>query len=379
MADIVLEQVSKRYGGLLRRRSAAPAVNDLSLTVNHGQLLVIVGPSGCGKTTTLRLIAGLEPVTSGTIRIGSRNVNRIRPADRNVAMVFQEFTLYPHLTARRNIAFPLKTRGFSPGDIDVKVREIAASMGIDQFLERKPGALSGGERQRVALARALAINPNCLLLDEPLSQVDPLLRASLRAQIKSLQMHSKLTTIYVTHDQEEAMMLGDQVAVMRRGTIQQVASPMELYRNPANRFVAEFFGSPAPAMNMILGRIVREDGGLSFQSEPDFRIPIPRAAEQSLAASIDQEVVAGIRPEDFIDRDAASGSPTVLVNLVVELIEWLGDRMNIHGRTHSGQHLVWRRKSNEDTRIGDLMRVSIDVQKVHYFEAGEVGKNLLGP
>ncbi|MFH1922425.1 MAG: ABC transporter ATP-binding protein, partial [Planctomycetota bacterium] len=256
MARVRLEHVGKVYP------NGFEAIRDFDLDVTDGELLVLVGPSGCGKTSTLRMIAGLEQVTRGTISIGPRVVNDVPPKDRDVAMVFQSHALYPHMTARRNMAFSLKLRKAPRADLDRAVRQAAAMLDIGHLLERKPGQLSGGERQRVALGRAIVRKPACFLLDEPLSSLDARLRVEMRSELKRLHRRLGTTTLHVTHDQEEALALGDRVAIVREGRLQQIGTPREVYRHPVNRFVGGFLGS-AP-MNFLEGTITEHDGRLSF-------------------------------------------------------------------------------------------------------------------
>ncbi|MDX6486890.1 MAG: multiple sugar transport system ATP-binding protein [Gaiellaceae bacterium] len=299
----MLDRVSKSYGG------GAPAVDDVSLEIESGEFLVLVGPSGCGKSTLLRMIAGLEEVTDGTITIGDRDVTDLPPRARDIAMVFQTYALYPHMTVRENLGYGLKVRRTSKEEIARRVEEVAAMLGLDDFLNRKPAALSGGHRQRVAMGRAIVREPKAFLMDEPLSNLDAKLRVSMRAQLGALHGRLGTTTIYVTHDQVEAMTLGHRVAVMRDGRVLQIDTPQNLYAGPVNLFVAAFIGSPA--MNLIEADIT--DGAVSFGG---YRIPLPEVPFQSRA-------IVGIRPEAF--EDVAFADPSLpQLDVDVQVVEDLG-------------------------------------------------------
>jgi multiple sugar transport system ATP-binding protein len=305
VAEIVLDNVSKVFAGNV------VAVDDVSLKIDSGEFLVLVGPSGCGKSTLLRMIAGLEQVTEGTISIGDRNVTDLPPRSRDVAMVFQSYALYPHMTVRENLGYGLKVRKTPKPEIRERVTRAAELLGLDKLLDRKPAALSGGQRQRVAMGRAIVREPRAFLMDEPLSNLDAKLRVSMRAQLSALHARLATTTIYVTHDQIEAMTLGQRVAVMRDGRIQQVASPQALYARPTNLFVAAFIGSPA--MNLVEAEVA--GGELRFGG---YSIPLPAAG-----APVDGDVVAGIRPEAF--EDAAFADPSLpRIDVQVEVVEELG-------------------------------------------------------
>ena len=326
MATIVLDGITKQFP------DGTTAVRSLDLSIADGELMVLVGPSGCGKTTALRLVAGLEEVTEGTIFIGDRPVNDVEPRDRDIAMVFQSYALYPHLTVRQNMAFSLKYRGGSSKDeIRRRVAEAARILELEPLLERKPRQLSGGQRQRVAMGRAIVRQPQAFLMDEPLSNLDAKLRVQMRAEIARLQRSLGVTTIYVTHDQTEAMTLGSRVAVIRHGELQQVAPPQELYLRPANLFVASFIGSPA--MNLIEASVERGDGGPQVCFGPH-RLAIGEKAVRehpALERYLGRKVVLGIRPEHLEDaslaRDAAPGS---VIEVTVELREELGSEVDLH-------------------------------------------------
>ena len=295
MAEITLNNVSKRYP------DGTIAVDRVNLDIADGEFMILVGPSGCGKSTALRMIAGLEDITDGELRIGDRVVNQVAPRDRDIAMVFQNYALYPHMTVRENMAFPLKLAGASKEEIDDKVSEAARILDLGQHLDRKPANLSGGQRQRVAMGRAIVRDPKAFLMDEPLSNLDAKLRVQMRTEVARIQSRLGTTTVYVTHDQTEAMTLGDRVAVMRAGVLQQVGAPAELYGNPVNLFVAGFIGSPA--MNFMPGRL---DGETVHLPMGDVRLA-GDAREQAAGAQSGQHVIAGIRPESFEDASLVSG------------------------------------------------------------------------
>ena len=312
MAAISLKNIVKKYG------DGFPAVNDVSIEIADGEFVILVGPSGCGKSTLLRMIVGLEDITSGEMVIGDRKVNDLAPRDRNLAMVFQNYALYPHLSVYENIAFPLRLAGASDSEVDEKVRDASRTLELDEHLDRKPGNLSGGQRQRVAMGRAIVRDADAFLFDEPLSNLDAKLRGQMRTEIARLQRSLGITTVYVTHDQTEAMTLGDRVAVLRRGELQQVASPRGLYEQPANLFVAGFIGSPP--MNFLNGAVEGDTLRL-----PMMDVPI----DDRLRAAIGDRstVIVGVRPDAFQDVDAMENEPSdgVRVRVEVEMTEWLGE------------------------------------------------------
>ncbi|MHC4704930.1 MAG: ABC transporter ATP-binding protein, partial [Planctomycetota bacterium] len=290
MARILLENVTKVFDG------GIPAVCNFSLEVADGEFMVIVGPSGCGKTTTLRMIAGLEEITTGNIYIGEDIVNSISPKDRDIAMVFQNYALYPHMTVRQNMEFALRMRKVSQAETDRRIGEAARLLGIGRLLDRRPRALSGGQRQRVAVGRAIVRNPSAFLFDEPLSNLDARLRLAMRAELKELHRRLRTTTIYVTHDQAEAMSLGERICVMNDGAIQQIAAPVEIYDHPANKFVAGFLGTPP--MNFLQGRIEAGGDTLYFTIGED-TVALPQQLKTTLGEYCDREMTLGIRPEDM--------------------------------------------------------------------------------
>src|SRR5215470_2476385 len=321
MAQIILDHVEKAYAGGVR------AIDDLSLDVKDGEFMVFVGPSGCGKSTALRSIAGLEEITGGTISIGERVVNDLPPKDRDIAMVFQNYALYPHMTVADNLAFGLKLRHTPKAEIKRRVGEAAEMLGLEPYLNRKPAALSGGQRQRVAMGRAIVREPAAFLMDEPLSNLDAKLRVSMRAALNQLHERLGVTTVYVTHDQVEAMTLGNRVAVLRDGQLQQVDTPQKLYERPVNLFVAGFIGSPA--MNFALADFSRDDGpAVTFAGH---RLPVPASlidARPGLADYFGKKVILGIRPSDFEDAAVADrGWGTMAVTAGVT--EELGSEINV--------------------------------------------------
>jgi len=373
MARVVLEHVGKVYP------NGFEAIRDFDLDVADGELLVLVGPSGCGKTTTLRMIAGLEPLTHGTITIGSTAVNHVPPRDRDVAMVFQNLVLYPHLTAYQNMAFALRLRRKPKAEIDSAVRRAAAMLGIEHLLERKPRQLSGGQRQRVAVGRAIVRRPSCFLLDEPLSNLDARLRVQMRTELKRLLRHLSTTTIYVTHDQEEALSLGDRVAVVRQGRVQQVGTPREVYRYPVNRFVAGFMGRFG--MNFLAGKITAHDGRLWFARAAE-QIIVPNWAVRDLSDKVGASVVLGARPE-ILRVEPIEGQTHNTLSVKVDVVEPLGDEVDVHLSTEGQSCLVARLDNRDAPDLHSELpaRIHVDLDRVHFFEpdderTGRPGINL---
>ncbi|QVQ52525.1 sn-glycerol-3-phosphate ABC transporter ATP-binding protein UgpC [Spiractinospora alimapuensis] len=326
MAEVSLTSVSKTYP------DGTHAVRDLDLDIADGEFLVLVGPSGCGKSTALRMVAGLEAISSGELRIGGRHVNNVAARDRDVAMVFQSYALYPHLSVRDNIGFGLQLRKVRKAEINQRVEAVAHTLGLFEHLDRKPRNLSGGQRQRVAMGRAIVRNPQAFLMDEPLSNLDAKLRVQMRAEISRLQRELGVTTLYVTHDQVEAMTLGDRVAVIKKGVLQQVAAPQELYEHPVNLFVAGFIGSPA--MNLVQGTIESGDGDAAHHLRlGSQRIPLPDsvlARTPGLRAAVGTAVAVGIRPEDMEDASVADAEPGPTLGSTAELVEALGAELLVH-------------------------------------------------
>jgi multiple sugar transport system ATP-binding protein len=325
VAGVVFEDVTKVYS------DGTKAVNDLDLEISDGEFMVLVGPSGCGKTTALRMVAGLEDISSGVLRIGDRVVNHVPSRDRDIAMVFQSYALYPHLSVYDNIAFGLKVKKVPKQEIDRRVQNAAHILGLDPFLKRKPKALSGGQRQRVAMGRAIVREPAAFLMDEPLSNLDAKLRVQMRAEIAGLQHDLGVTTIYVTHDQVEAMTMGQRVAVMRKGELQQVADPQTLYDRPVNLFVGGFIGSPA--MNMVEATLDRQNGGYTVKIGDQTLAVDPEnaAARPALASYVGKMVVVGIRPEELEDAALNTSAPADRrLRGKTELTEALGSEIMVH-------------------------------------------------
>jgi multiple sugar transport system ATP-binding protein len=350
MTDVTLTDVTKSYADV-------DAVEDLSLDVRDGEFLVVVGPSGCGKSTTLRLIAGLETVTDGTIRMGERDVTDLEPSDREVAMVFQNYALYPHMTARRNITFGMQSAGdFSDEEVERRVEEAAETLDITDLLDRKPKALSGGERQRVALGRALVRDPEVFLMDEPLSNLDAKLRIKMRAELAKLHDEFGTTTIYVTHDQTEAMTLGDRVVVMDGGELQQVATPQNLYDYPANRFVAEFIGDPA--MNTLPVELDDTPDGIVAVHD-GFRIPLPDTDDLPATGPY----VLGVRPEHI----TVASDPTHAFEATVTVTEPLGDGLLLECRTGPDTFKV-HAPPRSDITPEDTVTLALGADRLHLFD-----------
>ena len=325
MAQIEFDSVDKIYD------DGTQAVHDLDLAIEDGELMVVVGPSGCGKTTALRMLAGLEEISDGEIRIGDRIVNDLTPKDRDIAMVFQSYALYPHMTVEQNLAFGLKLRKLPKSEVKERVRRTAETLEIEEFLKRKPRALSGGQRQRVAMGRAIVREPQAFLMDEPLSNLDAKLRVQMRAEIHTLQRRVGVTTVYVTHDQVEAMTLGDRVAVMRDGHLQQVDTPQVVYDNPNNQFVAGFIGSPS--INLVEAELERGDGGLTVRFG-EHSLPVDDklvSRHSGLESYVGKTIQLGIRPEDFEDVTLEPGTPADRrLKTTCDLTEPLGSEVLVH-------------------------------------------------
>ena len=366
MAEVVLTDVSKVYPGNIR------AVRCANLTIHDREFVVLVGPSGCGKTTTLRMIAGLEEISEGTISIGGKIVNDVPPKDRDIAMVFQNYALYPHMTAYENMAFGLKLRKYPREEIDRRVREAAQMMGITELLDRRPKALSGGERQRVAVGRAIVRKPAVFLFDEPLSNLDAKMRVEMRVELKKLHTRLQSTMVYVTHDQIEAMTLGERIVVMKDGEIQQVDEPLNIYEEPANEFVAGFIG--APPMNFLHGTIEQAAGGLVF-TDGHARIAIPKDIEERVRGSIGKSVKLGIRPENIHDRAfSAAPPPGSTIEAKVDVVEALGDEKLVYFSTPRG-HFIGRMDAHQKVGVGTEMEVVLNLDKIHIFDSA-TGRNL---
>jgi multiple sugar transport system ATP-binding protein len=386
MAQIVLDHVSKVYPG------GVNGVADLSLEIGDGEFMVLVGPSGCGKSTALRAIAGLEEVTGGTVSIGGRVVNDVPPKDRDIAMVFQNYALYPHMSVEQNLAFGLRQRKTPKSEITRRVGEIAMMLGIEEYLARKPAALSGGQRQRVAMGRAIIREPQAFLMDEPLSNLDAKLRVSMRASLSQLHERLGVTTVYVTHDQVEAMTLGQRVSVLREGQLQQVDTPQALFDHPVNLFVAGFIGSPA--MNFATAKLVRDNGPAVIVA--DHRLPVPETVFQArpgLSGYVGREVILGLRPSDFEDgRLAEAGWARLTVT--ADVVEELGSEIHVIFAvdTPPVQHAsisdatagpdddtaitlnlgksLWTARVAARSRIkpGQKLELAVDTGSLHYFD-----------
>ena len=362
MAQVILEKVSKTYpGGVI-------AVHPVDLRIAHGEFAVLVGPSGCGKSTTLRMIAGLEEITGGTISIGDRVVNDVEPRDRNIAMVFQNYALYPHMNVRENLAFGLRMRKLPKADIAAKVDDAARILGIEMLLDRKPRALSGGQRQRVALGRAIVRDPDVFLFDEPLSNLDAKMRVQMRAEIARLHHRLGATMIYVTHDQTEAMTLGQRIVVMKDGVVQQVAAPLELYERPANRFVAGFIGSPA--MNFLSGRLEQQDG-LHFVTDAGETVGLP-AAFRPGAAVVGTPAILGIRPEHL---DVAPLGASAGLSAPVQVVESLGSETMVHLGLKDGTFVV-RCPGQAAAVVDKPLGVNLRAEGIRLFAGDEQGRAL---
>jgi len=369
MARIELKNVTKVFDG------SVTAVSDFTLTVDDGEFMVIVGPSGCGKTTTLRLIAGLEKATSGTICIAGKPVDNVSPRDRDIAMVFQDCALYPHMNAFRNIAFALKMRKVPRSQIIRRVKNAASMLGIENLLHRKPAALSGGQRRRVALARAIVRKPNAFLLDEPLSSLDVTQRTSVRTELKAIQQKLHTTTIHVTHDQAEAMKLADRICVMRAGKIVQIAPPLQLYDKPVNRFVAGFIGSPA--MNFLPGRLEITPDHLAVILGED-TIKLPQRLRPLLLCFNNSQVLLGVRPGHLSPVESQDKKDNT-ITAVATLVEPTGAAADVHFAVQSTTELVARLDIRKKPDVGDKMLLRIDTENVHIFSCEEPGENLTLP
>jgi multiple sugar transport system ATP-binding protein len=403
MAKIVLDRVDKVYSGGVK------AVDGLDLEIRDGEFMVLVGPSGCGKSTALRMIAGLEEISGGKISIGDQVVNDLAPKDRDIAMVFQNYALYPHMTVEQNLAFGLKLRGTPKAEIKAKVREAAKMLGLEQYLSRKPAALSGGQRQRVAMGRAIVREPQAFLMDEPLSNLDAKLRVQMRAEIARIQRDLGVTTIYVTHDQTEAMTLGDRVAVMKKGELQQVAPPQELYDRPANLFVAGFIGSPA--MNLIQGTLSGDAANPRLEvGGQTLALPAEVLTERpALASRLGGDVVVGIRPEDMEDSELVDTPEGSGLDSTADLVEAMGSDVLVHFAIEASQvvtedtrelardagtdvlghlenprtDLVARFSPRTRVKVGDPVTIRVDTGRLHFFdiESGAAiwGSDAAGP
>jgi multiple sugar transport system ATP-binding protein len=359
MAQVTLRKVAKSFDRHVQ------AVKGISLDIADEEFVVLVGPSGCGKSTTLRLIAGLEELTDGEIAIGGEVVNDIPPRDRDIAMVFQNYALYPHMTVFDNMAFGLKLRGFPKSEIRQRVDEAAHILGIETLLDRKPKALSGGQRQRVAMGRAIVRHPKVFLFDEPLSNLDAKLRVQMRTEIKKVHQTVRTTTVYVTHDQVEAMTLADRVVVMNQGIIEQVGPPQELYHHPATRFVAGFIGSPA--MNFVPCQLTKADGGLSLALDSDIILPVPPSRTERYLGYADREMVLGIRPEHLTELKDKEKPNVGRLDARLEVTEPMGMEIVVHFRI-KGTALCGRVDPAVRAVAGETLPMAVDLNHMHLIE-----------
>jgi multiple sugar transport system ATP-binding protein len=363
---VSIQNVSKIYDKQVN------AVSDFDLDIADGEFMVIVGPSGCGKTTTLRLIAGLEKPTAGNIYIGDTLVNDVPPKQRDVAMVFQNYALYPHMNVYQNMAFSLKMRNLPAEQIKKRIKEIAQLLGIERLLNRKPKSLSGGQRQRVALGRAIVRNPKVFLFDEPLSNLDSELRVTMRTKMKDLHNILQTTSVYVTHDQTEAMTMGERICIMNLGIIQQVAEPMEIYRHPVNKFVAGFFGTPA--MNFFPGCLKLANEAVSFVTGKD-TIILPQTLRAVLSNYHNKEIVLGVRPEN-LSLHQFPGQVNNTISGTVNVVELVGIRTDVHLINNNGKEFIVCINPYNKLTTNDVANIYIDLDKIHFFESGKTGKNI---
>lgn len=364
MASVTLTNVTKRFDEVV-------AVDNVNLEIKDKEFLVLVGPSGCGKSTTLRMVAGLEEITSGNIEIGKRIVNDVPPKDRDIAMVFQNYALYPHMDVYNNMAFGLKLRKFPKDEIDRRVKEAAQILEIEQLLDRRPKQLSGGQRQRVALGRAIVREPKVFLMDEPLSNLDAKLRVQMRTEISKLHDKLQTTVIYVTHDQTEAMTMGDRIVVLRDGVIQQVADPLNLYNQPNNMFVAGFIGTPP--MNFLDATLVEDGGKYFLDGAGSFKIVIPEDLAKKtpeLKEYLGRGVVFGIRPEDLSDASLAEKEVTENNSFMagVEVVEPMGSEIYLY-LTLDDHSMIARVEPNSTAKVGDNVKLRVETEKIHVFDA----------
>ena len=360
MAEVTLKNVTKVYEG------GQVAAKDININVYDKEFVVLVGPSGCGKSTTLRMIAGLEEITSGELFIDNKKVNDVSPKDRDIAMVFQNYALYPHMTVYENMAFGLKLRKFPKEEIKQRVNDAAKILGLEDYLTRKPKALSGGQRQRVAVGRAIVRKPKVFLFDEPLSNLDAKLRVQMRTEISKLHQNLGATMIYVTHDQTEAMTMGDRIVIMKDGIIHQIDTPLNLYNQPINKFVAGFIGSPS--MNFIEGTLVHENG-LTFKSKEKFlTLKLDESLGERLKNYLGKSVWLGIRPEDIYDSDSFTANNSVKVDVRLEVVEPMGNEIFLYFTIDSSQ-FVARIPARKKPEPNTTKTLSIDLNKLHFFDA----------
>ncbi|HYH01891.1 MAG TPA: sn-glycerol-3-phosphate ABC transporter ATP-binding protein UgpC [Bacillota bacterium] len=357
MANVIFDHVYKKFSGNVI------AVNDANLEIKDKEFIVFVGPSGCGKTTSLRMVAGLEEISEGTISIGDTVVNNIPPKDRDIAMVFQNYALYPHMDVYNNMAFGLKLRKFPKSEIDRRVKEAAKILGIEKFLDRKPKALSGGQRQRVALGRAIVREPKVFLMDEPLSNLDAKLRVQTRSELSKLHNRLQTTTIYVTHDQLEAMTMGDRIVVMKDGLIQQVGAPLEIYDNPNNVFVAGFLGTPP--MN-FMDAVLKEENGTMFVEGTGFKVQVPEGRFRNARQYVGKQIIFGIRPEAILEAENVPGAQNPII-ATVDVSELLGSEIYLY-MSLGNSSFIAKVDSHTKAIDGQQHAVVFDTNKIHLFD-----------
>jgi multiple sugar transport system ATP-binding protein len=360
MAEVKLENVSKIYDGKVT------AVKDVTVTIKDKEFVVLVGPSGCGKSTALRMIAGLEEISKGTISIDGRIVNDVPPKDRDIAMVFQNYALYPHMSVYENLAFGLKLRNYDKKEIDARVQHAAKILGINTYLDRKPKALSGGQRQRVALGRAIVRKPKVFLFDEPLSNLDANLRVQMRTEISRLHHQLQSTMIYVTHDQIEAMSMGDRIVVMKDGIVHQVDTPLNIYHSPANRFVAGFIGSPT--MNFLPGNLKANGQIVFLQEGSNLSLTLPKSYEARLKQYGKQQVMLGIRPEHIYAQKPADAEAVSPFKVNIEVVEPVGNEVFVYFSTGTGTQYVARIATDNPPTVGKPFELLFDTSKIHFFD-----------
>lgn len=360
MAEVILKNISKVYEG------ENLAVKDFNLEVKDKEFVILVGPSGCGKSTTLRMIAGLEDITEGEIFIDGKLVNNVSPKDRDIAMVFQNYALYPHMTVYENMSFGLKLRKFNKEEIKDRVTTAAKILGIEDLLERKPKALSGGQRQRVAVGRAIVRKPKVFLFDEPLSNLDAKLRVQMRTEISRIHRQLGATMIYVTHDQTEAMTMGTRIVVMKDGLIKQIDSPLNLYNFPTNKFVGGFIGSPS--MNFIEGRLVESDGVYFTDNAEHFKIKLNQKNYSHLSNYTDKKIIMGIRPENIKDNDFGQNGSLEKINVKLDVVEPMGNEIFLYFNIADSQ-IVARIPAHEKPEPGTNMSLFFNTEKLHFFDA----------
>ena len=358
MAEVVLQGITKIYD------SGLPVVNNIDVKISDKEFVVLVGPSGCGKSTTLRMIAGLEEITSGDLFIDGKKVNDIPPKNRDIAMVFQNYALYPHMTVYENMAFGLKLRKYDKEEIKNRVNEAAKVLDLESYLDRKPRALSGGQRQRVAVGRAIVRKPKVFLFDEPLSNLDAKLRVQMRTEISKLHKKLDATMIYVTHDQTEAMTMGDRIVVMKDGLVQQIDSPMKLYNNPVNKFVAGFIGSPA--MNFIKGKISKDNSSKFVSDGNSLSLNIPTSQSDKLKAYNNKSIYLGIRPENISDLPDSINSTEAEVR--IDVVEPMGNEIFLYFQI-DGEQFISRKTSPDLPLPGSMKKLYFDLSKLHFFDS----------